>query len=112
MDLNLSSSLLVNTLLKHISTKQYEFSNKISFKKRKVPCFQETLPIASHHFTLLEISIPYQIYLSTNTAANTTAITAAPFLSRLSLFCFFRSSSAYSSKDFLTVSKAFFLSSD
>ena len=35
-----------------------------------------------------------------------------PFLSLLSLSCFFRSSLAHSSKDFLTVSKAFFLSSD
>ena len=39
MGLNLSSSLLVSTLLKHISTKQYEFSNKISFKKKEGPLF-------------------------------------------------------------------------
>lgn len=40
MDLNLSSSLLVSTLLKHIPTKQYEFSNKISFKiKKEGPLF-------------------------------------------------------------------------
>ena len=44
--------------------------------------------------------------------ARSPASPIAAFLSLLSLFCFFRSSSAYSSKDFLTVSKAFFLSTD
>ena len=44
--------------------------------------------------------------------ARSPASPMATFLSRLSLFCFFCSSLSYSSKDFLTVSKDFFLSSD
>ena len=51
-------------------------------------------------------------YLQTNATTMSPTNPRAPFLSLLRLLCFFCSSLTYSSKDFLTVSKAFFLSSD